>query len=308
MTEPTDPAWAAVVVNYHSGSEIVECVASLLADGGGAGGGAGAPEVVVVDNGSDGDELESWLEPFPAVTVLRPGANLGYARAANLGIAATRAPIVAVFNPDARLEPGSSVAVLEAFAREPAVAVVGPRIQNPDGTVYPSARCAPGTVVAVGHALLGGVAPQNRFTTAYRQLDTDPDAGRDVDWVSGAALWFRRAALDGVGGWDERFFLFMEDIDVCREIRARGGRIRYEPRVGVVHTVGTSRAAQPSRSIALHHRAAYRYLDKWWSGPQRLALPAAGAFLGARAGWSIGAAKLKASLARPRPGSQASTG
>ncbi|MEP6622810.1 MAG: glycosyltransferase family 2 protein, partial [Acidimicrobiia bacterium] len=286
----TAPAWAAVVVHYRSGPLVADCVASLLADTGTDG---VAPEVVVVDNGSDGDTLAALLAPFPSVTVLRPGANLGYARAANLGIAATRAPIVAVVNPDARLVPGCAVAVLAAFANDPTVAVVGPRICNPDGSVYPSARTAPGTGVAVGHALLGGVAPHNRFTTAYRQLEADPDAGRDVDWVSGAALWFRRDALDGAGGWDERFFMFMEDIDVCREIRAHGGRVRYEPRAGVVHAVGTSRAAQPSRSIALHHRAAYRYLDKWWRGPQRLALPAAGAFLGARAGWSIGAARLR---------------
>ncbi len=300
-----EPDWAAVVVNYHSGPVIAECVASLLADVGTA---AGPPEVVVVDNGSDGDALATWLAPFPAVTVLRPGSNLGYARAANLGIAATRAPFVAVFNPDASLEPGSAAAVLEAFANDPTVDVVGPRIRNPDGSVYPSARQAPGTGIAVGHALLGGVAPRNRFTTAYRQLDTDPDIAREVDWVSGAALWFRRAALDRVGGWDERFFLFMEDIDVCREIRDHGGRIRYEPRAGVTHTVGTSRAAAPSRSIALHHRAAYRYLDKWWRGPQRLALPAAGAFLGVRAGWSIGASRLRATVARPRPGSRPPTG
>ena len=75
-----------------------------------------------------------------------------------------------------------------------------------------------------GHALLGRIRPQNRFTRAYRQLDADPDEPRDVDWVSGAALWFRRSALDRIGGWDERFFMFLEDVDVCRSLAGAGGR------------------------------------------------------------------------------------
>jgi len=113
---------------------------------------------------------------------------------------------------------------------------------------------------------------------------------RDVDWVSGAALWFRRSALDRVGGWDERYFMFLEDVDVCREITASGDRVRYEPGAVVTHVVGASRSRAPVRSVVNHHRAAYRYLDKWWTGPRRLALPAAAGFLSARAIASVTAA------------------
>ena len=125
--------------------------------------------------------------------------------------------------------------------------------------------------------------PHNRYTRAYRQTDADTGAPRDVDWVSGAALWFRRSALDRVGGWDERYFMFLEDVDVCREITTGGNRVRYEPAARVTHMVGASRASAPVRSVVSHHRAAYRYLDKWWTGPRRLALPAAAGFLSARA-------------------------
>ena len=285
----TPSQWAAVVVNYRSGSMLTDCVDALVADTS-----AGIPEIVVVDNGSEDGSVDALRARHPDVTVIRPGANLGYARAANLGIAATAAPIVAVFNPDARLEPGSAVAILDAFRADLEVAVVGPNITNPDGSVYPSARTAPGAGVAVGHAVLGAVAPRNRFTVAYHQLDADPWVARDVDWVSGAALWFRRTALDAVGGWDERYFLFLEDVDVCRSIRASGGRIRYEPAALVVHVVGTSRAARPVHSIALHHRAAYRYAEKWWTGPKRAALPVAAGFLTARAGIAAGFAVVRA--------------
>jgi len=285
--EPSAPGWSAVVVNYESGVLLADCVDALLADDS-----AGPVEVVVVDNGSTDGSVARLRERHPGVTVMEPHANLGYARAANLGIAGTRAPVVLVCNPDTVLAPGSARPVLDAFAAAPDVAVVGPRIVNPDGTTYPSARTAPGTGVAVGHAVLGRVAPGNRYTRAYRQTDADTAVPRDVDWVSGAALWFRRAALDRVGGWDERYFMFLEDIDVCRSIKITGGGIRYEPGATVTHVVGASRKRAPVRSVVDHHKAAYRYLDKWWTGPRRMALPAAAAFLGLRAAGAAVAAPM----------------
>lgn len=290
------PRWGAVVVNYHSGPVLAESVDALLRDDSG-----GPGEIVVVDNGSAAGEMDALIATRPSVTVLHPGANLGYARAANLGIAATTAPIVAVINSDAIVEAGTAAVVLARFDADPRVAVVGPCITNPDGTVYPSARTAPGVGAAVGHAILGGVAPRNRFTRAYRQLDADPAVGRNVDWVSGAAMWIRRSALDHVGGWDERFFFFMEDIDLCRTIRATGATVRYEPAARVMHEVGTSRASAPTRSIVMHHRAAYRYTRKWSTGPRRWILPAAGAFLAGRAGVQIVAGVVDRRCARRRP-------
>lgn len=281
MTEPI-PAWAVVIVNFNAGALLTECIGSLLADRS-----AGVAEIVVVDNGSTDGSVAELRAAVPDVSVIEPRANLGYARAANLGIASTRAPVVAVGNPDTMLAIGSAAAVLAAFGADPDVAVVGPRILNPDGSVYPSARSAPELGTALGHAALGGIRPTNRFTARYRQSDTDPTLARDVDWVSGAMLWFRRSWLDRVGGWDERFFLFLEDVDVCRTIGAHGGRVRYEPAATVTHVVGASRVANPTGSIVAHHRSAYRYAAKWWTGPRRALLPAAAVFLAARAAVEI---------------------
>jgi GT2 family glycosyltransferase len=274
----TEPRWAAVIVNYEAGSSLTKCVASLLADTSAG----GPPEVVVVDNGSSDDSITRLHAAFPEVPVVDPGANLGYGRAANLGIAATRAPVVAVLNPDAEVEVGTAAAMLGRFDADDALAAVGPQLSNPDGTTYPSARSAPSVTDAIGHALLGTVSPDNRFTQAYRQLDADPEVPRDVEWISGAAIWLRRDALDRVGGWDERFFLFFEDVDLCRRLGVDGWRISYEPGGHVMHSVGGSRQRRPLRSIFEHHRAAYQYADKWWQGPRRLLLPAAAVFLAAR--------------------------
>ena len=285
-------SWAAVVVNYEAGSLLTACVGSLLADDSAG----GVPEVVVIDNGSVDGSVAALEAAFPDVTVIRPGANLGFGRAANLGAAATRSPIVAVLNPDAEVEPGTAAALLGRFAADDRLAAVGPQLRNPDGSRYPSARSAPSLGDAIGHALLGVVAPSNRFTRSYRQLDADPDVARTVEWISGAAVWLRRDALDRVGGWDEQFFLFFEDVDLCRRLGVDGWEIAYEPGGHVLHTVGASRARRPMRSILDHHFAAYRYAAKWWHGPRRLLLPLAAVFLAAR-GVVVGA--LAATRTRP---------
>jgi N-acetylglucosaminyl-diphospho-decaprenol L-rhamnosyltransferase len=294
----SSPRWAAVIVNYEAGPALTACVASLLADTTAG----GPPEVVVVDNGSDDDSVTELRAAFPTVPVIHPGANLGYGRAANLGIAATRAPIVAVLNPDAEVAVGTAAAVVGRFDLEPRLAAVGPQLLNPDGTRYPGARSSPSLGDAVGHAVLGTIAPENRFTHSYRQLGADPEQPRNVEWVSGAAVWLRREALDRVGGWDERFFLFFEDVDLCRRLGADGWSIAYEPGGHVMHTIGASRARRPVKSIFEHHRAAYQYAAKWWHGPRRLLLPVAAVFLAARGTVVAGGAAV-----RGRPESSATT-
>ena len=166
--------WAAVVVNYESGDLLAACVRSLLADDG-----FDEPAVVVVDNGStDGSvaRMRRDLQSARAasVTVVEPGANLGYAGGVNRGVASTRAPVVMVCNPDVEVVAGTAAAMVQRLEREPDLAAVGPAMRNPDGSLYPSARADPSPLDAVGHAVLGSIAPRNRFTRRYRQLDVDP--------------------------------------------------------------------------------------------------------------------------------------
>ncbi|HEX5096708.1 MAG TPA: glycosyltransferase family 2 protein, partial [Acidimicrobiia bacterium] len=208
----TDPAarWAAVVVNFESGPLLSECVQSVLADAS-----AGPAELVVVDNRSRDDSVALMQAACPGVQVIRAPGNVGYARAANLGISATRAPVVAVLNADTRLIEGAGAVMVARLDSQPRVGACGPRLKNTDGTDYPGAREIPGIGVAVMHGLLGLWWPTNPFTRKYRQLDADPSRPRAVDWISGAALWLRRDALDAVGGWDERYFMYLEDTDLC---------------------------------------------------------------------------------------------
>jgi N-acetylglucosaminyl-diphospho-decaprenol L-rhamnosyltransferase len=290
-----DSRWAAVVVNYEAGPLLLACVDSLFADAS-----AGAPDVVVVDNGSRDGSVAALRRARPTVRVVDPGTNLGYATAANRGIAATSAPVVAVCNPDLEVRPGTADAMLARFDAEADLAAVGPALHNPDGTQYPSARAHASTVDAVGHAVLGRAWPGNRFTRRYRQLDADWRQARDVDWVSGAIVFLRRTAVDSVGGWDEQYFMYMEDVDLCWRLRRLGWRVAYEPGGSAVHVQGASTAARPFRMIVEHHRSVYRFARRRWQGIQRWKLLPAAVFLVVRAAVDVVARALHPRSDPPR--------
>jgi N-acetylglucosaminyl-diphospho-decaprenol L-rhamnosyltransferase len=272
------PRWAAVVVNFEAGPLLVECIASLLADTS-----AGPMELVVVDNASKDDSIATLFAAHPVVRVVRAPGNIGYARGANLGTAATKAPIVAVLKPDTVVQPGTAGALVSRLEREPRLGAVGPRVHNPDGSDYPSARAMPSIPVAIGHGLLGLWWQTNPFTARYRQLDADPSLPRLVDWVSGAAVWLRRRALDDVGGWDERYFMYLEDTDLCWRLRGAGWEVAYEPGGVVVHVQGASASRRPYRMLLEHHRSAWRFARSRLTGARAVLLPLAALYFSARA-------------------------
>ena len=266
------------MVNYEAGPLLAACVQSLLADNS-----AGAVDLVVVDNDSRDDSIAALVAAHPGVRVVRAPGNVGYARAANLGTAATKAPIVAVLNPDTVVEPGTAGALVSRLQRESRLAACGPRLRNLDGSDYPSARTLPSIPVAIGHGLLGLWWPRNPFTIRYRQLDADPALPRLVDWVSGAAIWLRRGALDDVGGWDERYFMYLEDTDLCWRLRSAGWEVAYEPAGIVVHVQGASASRRPYRMLLEHHRSAWRFARARFTGARAVLLPFAAVYFSARA-------------------------
>jgi N-acetylglucosaminyl-diphospho-decaprenol L-rhamnosyltransferase len=273
----TGPAVSAVVVNYRAAQLTVECVASLRADG--------VEEIVVVDSGS-GDDCEQLLAAAdPAALFVSLVQNVGYGAAANAGVRRTGAPVVLVANPDLVVAPGTVAALAGVLAADARVGVVGPRIDRPDGTRYPSARTFPSLTDAVGHGFAGLVTTENRWSRRYLRTEAE-DAG-PVDWVSGAFFAARRQAWDHVGGFDEDYFMFMEDVDLCWRLRRAGWRVAYEPGGTVVHVHGVSTARHPYRMIVAHHRSLLRFASQRWHGWRRVLLVPAALFLGLRAAANI---------------------
>ena len=282
---PVGDRVAAVVVSYNTRDHLRVCLGSLSA--------AGVGRVVVVDNGST-DGSQSVAEAAGAAW-LPTGSNLGYGRAANRGAAhpvAAGAEYLLVCNCDLDLAPEAVTTLVGSLDGEPQVGAVGPRLVNPDGSLYPSARTFPDLVDAMGHGLFGLVAPGNRFTRRYRLLDWDHGQAVDVDWVSGACFLARRKAWDAVGGFDETYFMYMEDVDLCWRLGRAGWRVRYEPAAEVLHVQGVSADQHPYRMLAAHHHSMWTFARRSTVGARRLALPVVAIGLAGRLAVAAGRRRL----------------
>lgn len=233
-------------------------------------------QVILADNGSTDGVPEAVAASRPHVTFLPTGENLGYGGGANRGVAALGPDVgwVLISNPDIEFSPGSVDALIAAAERWPRGGMFGPLIREPSGEVYPSARLLPSLGRGVGHALFGAVWKSNPWTRAYRQEKAPVE--RVAGWLSGSCFLMRREAFDSVGGFDERYFMYFEDVDLGERVGAAGWLNVYVPDAEVVHIGGHSTARSSDRMLREHHRSAYRYMADRHSGvlwaPFRVAL------------------------------------
>lgn len=261
---------AVVIVNFDSGEHLRNCVEHLRPAAGRT-----VCELVVVDNASTDGSLERAELVDPAVKVLRNTVNLGYGRACNQGAGVTSAPLICFLNPDIVPLGECLLKMLERMGERADAGIMGPRLNNPDGSRYPSARVVPGMAVAMGHAIFGLFSSNNRFTRAYQLQGVDQEREREVDWVSGAAMMVRREAFEAVGGFDEGFFMYVEDVDLCRRISEAGWSCLYYPRAVMMHHVAGSSRRTPYKMIRHHHLSLMRYAFLQTRGRARVLLPVA---------------------------------
>lgn len=208
-------------------------------------------EVTVVDNGSSDGSPQMIREQFPDVRVMQNAENVGFARACNQGIAATTAAYVLLLNSDARLVAGTLRALLSLAEAHPRSAVVGGLIHNEDGTFQASFSDFPSLaqellmLTGLGRLLYGAWYPSHGAGTDRGALP--------VAWVSGAAMLVRRAAMVEVGGFDERYFMYAEEMDLCCRCLRAGWEVWYEPAAVILHLGGASSRSQPAqREIQLY--------------------------------------------------------
>ena len=271
----------AVVVDHDTGTLLNACVRSLLAEG--------AAPVVVVENGSPGSSRAALTElvaerPAPPLRFVHPGCNLGFGAGVNRGLAvlAGESPPpewVLVSNTDLVVHPGCLAALREALEEHPAWALVGPRIFDEDGQVYPSVRSFPSLVDAAGHALLALFKPENPFTRRYNPGTPEGDDVVAAGWVSGSCLLARRGPLEELGGFDEAYFMYAEDMDLCWRAHHAGWGVGFAGTASVTHIQGVSTARHPYRMMVAHHRSALRFAMRTTTGWRRVALPLAVAVL-----------------------------
>ena len=220
---------AAVVVNYNTRDLLRSCLESIR--------GEGVPEVVVVDNASTDGSPDMVRSEFPEVQLIANRHNPGYGGGANQGIAACRAPCVLLLNSDTILTPGAPAQLAAWLDRHSRAAIAGPRLLNPDGTLQSSCfpYLTPFNVLVLNTWLnrLARLLP--RFRPTWRGSPS-----RKGHWVKGAALAIRREAFVAVGGFDESYFMYAEELDLCQRLHGAGWEIHYTPEAAVVHVEGAS--------------------------------------------------------------------
>jgi N-acetylglucosaminyl-diphospho-decaprenol L-rhamnosyltransferase len=286
MTDASPAELAVVIVNYDTGEWLERCLRSLQRSRGDV-----SVDVVVVDNASR-DGSADGAEGLGA-RLIRNATNRWLSPAWNQGAAATQAPYLLFLNPDTEWIRGTLADLVEAARRHPRAGLAGPLLRNLDDTIYPSGRRFPSLVDAVGHAFLSPFTRNNPFTRRYELDGWDRSTEREVDWVSGAAMLFPREAFDAVGGFDEGFPLYGEEMDIAMRLRARGWTALFTPVAEVVHAVGVSTGGdrRPHRLVVMHSHSLYRYYAKHRASDWRRAtLPIAWLVLRARAelAWLIG--------------------
>ena len=295
-SDPTSPRLDVVIVSYRSRELLQRCLSSLRAHQP-----MGGARIFVVDNASDDGTIEMIQSGYPEVELYASDQNLGFSAATNLGARRGTAPYLLALNPDTELTAGALDTALAAIESDPEVAVVGPRLVRPDGTMDHAARRSfPTPISALGH--FSGIGRRPRAPaalSAYRAPDVE--RGR-VDAVNGAFMLIRRSAFEEVGGFDERYWMYMEDLDLSYRLAQAGWVSWYEPGATVHHLKGgtTAGGRSPRLEWAFHRGMLRFYRDHYAPDRNRLTNAAVHAGIALKLAASLAQSALRASRPRRR--------
>jgi len=253
---------AIIIVSYNTRELLRACLRSVAAELSSSG---LAARIVVVDNDSHDGTPTLLRAEFPQVELIESGGNLGFAGGNNLAL---RRPLceaeppdaLFLLNPDTELAPTALATLLDYLAQHPAVAVVGPQLRYPDGSQQPSRRRFPTRATFFLESTpLETYWPNNRWASRYRMADTPDDLTQPVDWLVGAALLVRRAAIERAGLLDAGFLMYSEEMEWQQRIAAAGGQGLFVPAALVVHHEGKSSEQAPARRYINFQRSRLRH-------------------------------------------------
>ncbi len=219
-------------------------------------------EVIVVDNAST-DGSQTLAEAFPHLRWIQNDENVGFTRANNQGIQVARGRYLCFLNPDTEPQPGSLATLAHYLEAHPRVGIVGPQLRYPDGSLQPSRYRFPTLMSALLESTpIAWHWPNNPWSRRYHCADLPPDRAHEVDWLNGACLMVRREVITQVGGFDEGFFMYSEELDLCRRARDAGWRIVYIPEARVIHHEGKSSEQVVVARHVHFNRSKVRYFRK----------------------------------------------
>jgi len=282
-----------VIVNWNVRDLLRSCVTSILQSARGS----SNPQIIVVDNASSDGSVAMIRTEFPQVTLIPNAENRGFTAGNNQGIAIAQGRYVLLLNADTEVV-GDALPTLTHFMdANPDVGLVGPQLLYPDGQLQSSRRRFPTTATLfLESTWLESLAPRSSLERYY-VLDRPDDSMADVDWVTGAAMLVRHRVIQQVGGMDEGFFMYSEELDWCRRIKAAGWRVMYYPPAQIIHHEGkSSEQAVPARHINFQ-RSRLHYTSKYHGRGTATALRC---FLLATYCWQLGLEVMKGILGHKR--------
>ncbi|HEX2911993.1 MAG TPA: glycosyltransferase [Chloroflexia bacterium] len=248
----TLPDVSIIIVSYNVASLLADCLNSLIkrpADGLNI-------EIIVVDNASADGSPDLVRQNFPEVKLVANQYNYGFPRGCNQGLRRARGRYLFFLNPDAALEAGSLQKLVGFMEKQPRAGIVAPLVRYPDGSLQPNRRRFPGPALAfVESTILERYRPFRNLPALrrFKFSDVSPEQAHEVDWIVGAAFLVRREVIEAIGGLDERYFMYSEELDFCRRAKEQGWQIWYEPAAAAVHQEGqSSKQDVPARHINFH--------------------------------------------------------
>ena len=221
-------------------------------------------EVIVVDNCSSDGSVEMLRSEFPNVHLIGNSENVGFTRANNQALAMAQGRYLFLLNPDTELGPGALSALVAYMDAHPRVGMIGPQLRYGDGSIQSSRRRFPTLATAfLESTKLQQWFPHNRVLTHYYMRDTDDSATQEVDWINGSAMFTRREVYDQVGGLDEAFFMYSEELDWCFRIKQAGWQIVYLPSAQITHYEGKSSEQVVAKRDIYFHSSKIRFFRKY---------------------------------------------
>lgn len=252
-----EPELSVLIVCFNDADEVLPCLASIYATPPDA-----AFEVVLVDNASSDGSAGRVRQDYPQVRVIEAGYNAGYAGGNNLAFEHARGKYVLFLNPDTRLSPGTLDVLLKTADELPELGALGPKVLNEDGSLQHSCFHSPRLADVLDSVMATRIPGYARLFGYMGYSDGDYEREMEVNGVSGCCLLAPRELLATVGVFDEEYFIYFEEADLCERIRRHGRRVYYTPETAIVHLGGATTSRQETWFRIQAERSRRRFFEK----------------------------------------------
>ena len=251
---------SCIIVNYKNSEPLKDCLASLYQT---------AQridfETIIVDNSENDLGLQPLKELYPKAQFVSNSSNVGFAKANNQAAKIAQGKVLIFLNPDTILSDQAIDSMYRYYCSHKETGVLGPKVVDPEGSLQYSCRRYPTlwTGLFNRYSILSRLFPENRFTSQYLMRDFNHNEIRQVDWLSGCCLMVSKNTFEKSHGFDENYFLFNEDVDLCRTIKQAGKEVIYFPEATITHQVSTSNSKTTARVIIQRHLGMMHYFKKY---------------------------------------------